>query len=399
MALREPDNKVVLERLRAVTAPLSWQDWMANMKGIPGMKSGECREFYMAQKFGKEWTTLPKGRVAGGSVPPESRGRVWTSTPRRETPTSAPPNVRKSALVDSREDIAGEQVEDAPCRAVSPDTPPELKAGPPAGLSPESRRKLGQAQLLGWVREHLPDSEPMLPDLLQDESVNQDPQVLLRMLKMFLAEQTESQVREETLKTRVGEINPLPPVLEATEPNVPPRPLLLSKYPKDSATASVPEDTEKKEEVGGKLGELPGQKPPDPWHAKGQGGTEFQDPWVQQPRDLTDMFAASVKVAGVLPCSPGEDVASGPFVKLVQQAAAKKATHYQMSPVPMEQELVSSQGEKAWETALAELAVANVRISEMLEKVLEAHHPSVLGSGGKSKTPLKFNVTPQIALL
>ena len=159
MALSEPENKIVLDRLRGVKEPLSWRDWMATMKGIPGMKSGECRTYYMAKRFGDEWATWPKGRSSfGRSVPPGNR-RVWKGTPARSPPASAPPhNVRDPPPVDSRGDIVGESAGDSMRPSAVPDTPLELlKVAPPADLWPESLGKLGQAELLGCVREHLPD--------------------------------------------------------------------------------------------------------------------------------------------------------------------------------------------------------------------------------------------------
>ena len=95
MALQGVEH-TVMTRLSNVGAPLSWAQWMRTMKGIPGMKSGECREHYTALKFGEDWEqAAPARREIAGSAPPDAK-RVWRS-PLREP---QPRGIRASARGD-----------------------------------------------------------------------------------------------------------------------------------------------------------------------------------------------------------------------------------------------------------------------------------------------------------
>ena len=65
MALSEPSHTRVLEILGEVDSPLTWNNWMHAMAGVPGMRSGATRNHYMTLKFGAvSYThlTLPTNR-------------------------------------------------------------------------------------------------------------------------------------------------------------------------------------------------------------------------------------------------------------------------------------------------------------------------------------------------
>ena len=157
MALPEPANASILERMREVREPLTWQQWVSTMSGIVGMKSGKVQDYYMTQKFGRDWKRRSVGlgpkSERGGSEPPRKSKRVWGRSPQKgdSAEVRASTNVGIAGEFDAASHIVGEQI--LP-ESHGKNSPERRKGKPAPRRSPpfENPRQGAMGEIHAWVR-------------------------------------------------------------------------------------------------------------------------------------------------------------------------------------------------------------------------------------------------------
>ena len=409
------------------------------------MKSGVVHEFYMSQKFGSEWRESLQGNktvsspagpktapLAGGSEPP-ARPRVWRRSPEKSSTSRvrASNSVPVGSGIDSGGDIVGEpvtpdlpQVASPARRAVTRSVQAAATAPATSGLSPGSLAKLGQARLMSWVREHLPETEAEIPDLLKDPQVGGDPNKLLGYLKQYVQEELAQHL--DPLPSEEGDEKELGAVPQEPSRDLPATRAELKK--EESATRDVPP-------VEGPVGG--GGEKKDPF--------EVLDPWDQSNRPTrrelfpTSAGAKSRKPSGYGRGQPldhgkadkGGSAAPGPTPGIpppppinsewhqrvigeranqdqANKGQSRRVVEFDLSPVAIDTE--EEEGEEfgdrgEWGSPayqVAEMTKANTMLSEKLTELFD----KLAGKEGKaddssfivkgSKSPLKFNVTPKL---